>query len=370
MKLINASIKDFSEYVKKTQKKIVLFGAGAVAKTYVPYMASKYEISEYILCAVDNNISKQGSYISLFNRQICIRDITFFTSCNEEYCIWITNGEFYSVIEQLNGIEECCNTDCFVAAVMQMECERKKVLQIWKESDSPLIPRKIHYCWFSGNPIPDSLQKCIDSWSEVCPDYEIVRWDESTFDIKRYKYTLDAYKMHKWGFIPDVARLEILYENGGFYFDTDVKIIKNLDPLRFQTAFCGRERQGHVNFGGGSGCVPHSDVVRRILEFRKDVDFINPNGTINSEASGYYETWPLMEMGLKVEDISQKLEGINVYSSDFFSPYNFINGEELVKNETFSIHYFSGSWITGGDALRKQTREKYSQIKDSMEMLT
>ncbi len=100
------------------------------------------------------------------------------------------------------------------------------------------------------------------------------------------------------------------------------------------------------------------------------MDFINPNGTINSEASGYYETWPLMEMGLKVEDISQKLEGINVYSSDFFSPYNFINGEELVKNETFSIHYFSGSWITGGDALRKQTREKYSQIKDSMEMLT
>ena len=29
------------------------------------------------------------------------------------------------------------------------------------------IPKIIHYCWFGGKPIPEDLQKCIDSWSRL-----------------------------------------------------------------------------------------------------------------------------------------------------------------------------------------------------------
>ena len=46
-----------------------------------------------------------------------------------------------------------------------------------------MIPKIIHYCWFGGNPLPPLAQKCIKSWKKYCPDYEIVRWDESNFDI-------------------------------------------------------------------------------------------------------------------------------------------------------------------------------------------
>ena len=30
-----------------------------------------------------------------------------------------------------------------------------------------MIPKKIHYCWFGGNELPESARKCIDSWKNI-----------------------------------------------------------------------------------------------------------------------------------------------------------------------------------------------------------
>ena len=58
-----------------------------------------------------------------------------------------------------------------------------------------MIPKIIHYCWFGGNPLPPLAQKCIKSWKKYCPDYEIVRWDESNFDINgSLLYVKQAYE--------------------------------------------------------------------------------------------------------------------------------------------------------------------------------
>ena len=46
-----------------------------------------------------------------------------------------------------------------------------------------MIPKTIHYCWFGRGNMPDLAQRCIESWQTVLPDYEIVRWDEDTFDV-------------------------------------------------------------------------------------------------------------------------------------------------------------------------------------------
>ncbi len=46
-----------------------------------------------------------------------------------------------------------------------------------------MIPKKIHYCWFGGNPLPHIAIKCMESWKKFCPDYEIIRWDESNCDM-------------------------------------------------------------------------------------------------------------------------------------------------------------------------------------------
>ena len=69
------------------------------------------------------------------------------------------------------------------------------------------IPKKIHYCWFGGNPLPELAEKCIESWKKNLPDYEIIRWDESNFDFSINDYVKEAYENKKWAFITDYVRL-------------------------------------------------------------------------------------------------------------------------------------------------------------------
>lgn len=35
-----------------------------------------------------------------------------------------------------------------------------------------MIPKKIHYCWFGGNPLSEEVKRYIASWKKYCPDYE------------------------------------------------------------------------------------------------------------------------------------------------------------------------------------------------------
>lgn len=40
-----------------------------------------------------------------------------------------------------------------------------------------MIPKIIHYTWFSGEAFPEKIQNCIDSWHKVMPYFEFVCWD-------------------------------------------------------------------------------------------------------------------------------------------------------------------------------------------------
>lgn len=78
-----------------------------------------------------------------------------------------------------------------------------------------MIPKLIHYCWFGGNPKPEIVEKCIASWKRVCPGWEIVEWNESNYDISKSQFMQEAYALKKWGFVPDCARFDIIYQMGG-----------------------------------------------------------------------------------------------------------------------------------------------------------
>lgn len=372
MKLINTSFQEFAAYVKDTDKNIIFWGAGAIGRVLIPYICSQYSLESKVLGYIDNNPAKQGRDIGLVSRRVPVYSAEFLKKHSvNHYVLMITNGDFYPVLEQLKSMPEAQGVTVCIAPIIQLQEKTQPHIQgIYKCSEEPLIPKTIHYIWFSGTPIPDKLQKCIDSWKEKCPDYEVVRWDASNYDYKKYPYTRQAYEAERWGYVADVARLEILYEYGGFYLDTDVELLKSLDELRFQKGFCGREDWGHVNFGGGSGCVKHLDIVGELLDFRKDVPFLLENGQYNVEASGYYETKPLMDRGLSITNQTEIVEDLTVYASEFFCPYNYISGRENITDQTISIHYFSGSWLgEAGTRYRRETREKFRAVSDRLEPL-
>ena len=100
-----------------------------------------------------------------------------------------------------------------------------------------MIPKVIHYCWFGGNPLPDEAKRCIDSWKKYCPDYKIIEWNESNYDVNSNEYMKAAYNEKKWAFVSDYARVDVVYRYGGIYMDTDVELIKPLDKFLYQSPY-------------------------------------------------------------------------------------------------------------------------------------
>lgn len=78
-----------------------------------------------------------------------------------------------------------------------------------------MIPKVIHYCWFGRNPLPPLAIKCINSWKEHLPDYEIIEWNEDNFPINDFKFAQEAIENRKFAFVSDVCRLYALKEQGG-----------------------------------------------------------------------------------------------------------------------------------------------------------
>lgn len=211
------------------------------------------------------------------------------------------------------------------------------------------IPKIIHYCWVGGNPKPQSVLYCIESWKRFCPDYEIREWNETNYDFSKNEYMRQAYEAKKWGFVPDYARLDIVYTHGGIYFDTDVELLQSLDALLNQDGFMGFENTGDgeffVNCGHGFGAVPHNEVIRQARDLYDQVSFLKEDGTPNLLASPYYTTQSLRQIGLKQENQDQQLPGMMVYASDVLCPKNFRTGKVSRTSRTVSIHHFTASWV-------------------------
>jgi len=212
-----------------------------------------------------------------------------------------------------------------------------------------VIPKKIHYCWFGRNPLPESAIKCIESWQKFFPDYEIIEWNEDNFDVNSILYTAQAYAAKKYAFVSDYARFKILYEHGGLYFDTDVEVIKSFDDILERGAFMGCElaatQGGAVNPGLGLGVNPGLNLYRELLDEYKTRHFINPDGSYNQTTIVSYTTDLLSKKGLKATNEVQKVAGITIYPKDYFNPLNDNTGKLKITSNTHSIHWYNKTWL-------------------------
>lgn len=372
VKLKNLPYTELAEKIRREQKHIIVYGAGVIGQIVIPKIISEWKLEDFLQFFVDADQAKQKEHIRIGDHCYSVKtkaDMQRHCKANKNTVILITNSRFYSILEEMDCMEELDHIEVFIIPVMQLVAFQKmKSRPPQKKSDKALIPKVIHYCWFSGNDMPDHLKKCIASWGKYCPDYEIKRWDESNYDISKNTYMKQAYEHEKWGFIPDYARLDILYTYGGFYLDTDVELLKSLDTLRFQQAFCGVEKWGIVNLGGCSGAVSGHPVIKELLEERKNVPFIRTDGSLNTEASGVYETGPLVRAGMQINNKMQEVKGMTIYPFDYFHPYDYMSGELTMTKNTFSIHHFNGGWLDEKEReQRKRTVAQYSQILRRME---
>ncbi|MCF0132409.1 MAG: glycosyl transferase [Blautia sp.] len=211
-----------------------------------------------------------------------------------------------------------------------------------------MIPKKIHYCWFGKNPKPVSVEKCIASWRKYCPDYVIIEHNEENYDITKHIYMKQAYEHRKWAFVTDYARLDILYEQGGIYLDTDVELIKSLDGLLDCNGFMGFEDEEKVATGLGMGAEKKNPVVAMLMQDYQEAVFVKEDGSFDLTPCTRRNTDCLIrDVGLKADGSYQKLNGFVFYPREYFAPKGAVDRtlKYLTKN-TVSIHHYDASWAT------------------------
>ncbi len=224
------------------------------------------------------------------------------------------------------------------------------------------IPKVINYFWFGGNPLPEEAKKCIASWSKFLPDYKIKCWDESNFDLSSCEYVQEAYKAKKWAFVSDYARIAVLAEYGGLYFDTDMELIKSIDDIIQDGSFINLEKIFNgVQAPGMSamGVVPHLELFEDLVNIYKKRHFILNDGTYDETPIGSYVNEILIKNGVSFSNNITKWNKINFYPARFFSPMTFEDGRLLLKDDTRAIHHYAASWH---DDEEKKATKKVQKI--------
>ncbi len=212
------------------------------------------------------------------------------------------------------------------------------------------IPMVIYYCWF-GNKKPQKVIDCINNWKEMLPDYEIVEineHNEKLFDVeKECKNNLwfkTCYENKMWAYVADYARLKVLYEHGGVYFDTDITVEKDITELLNQNKLIlGWEDQLNINIAVGVVvAVADNFLIKKMLDFYNEAIWYSKLYTIPQIATfvikKYYKLNPSTEI--------TENDDILILPQEYFYPIpiGLNERESFVTQNTYTIHWWDGSW--------------------------
>lgn len=221
-----------------------------------------------------------------------------------------------------------------------------------------MIPKIIHYCWLSDDPIPNKLQSCIDSWHKFLPDYEFVLWDRNRFDVDKIPWTKQAFESKKYAFAADYIRLYAVYTYGGIYMDMDVEVVRPFDPFLSNSYILGYERKESIEagvFGGEKGAM----WIKKCLDYYNDRNFINPDGSFNIR--------PLPRIMFDCLEEERKI--FDIYPNDYLTAKSYETGIVTVTENTFAIHHFAGSWVSDVDRYAHELKKKLTFLPKSIRIV-
>lgn len=223
-----------------------------------------------------------------------------------------------------------------------------------------MIPKIIHYCWLSNDPIPERLKKCMASWKKFLPDYEVMKWDFNRLDKESFVWVKEAFENKKYAFAADFIRLYALYNYGGIYLDMDVEILKSFNNLLKYPYFMCYEHDGSVPEVAAFGVEAKQDWIKDWLQYYKGKHFISEDGSIPKAS-----ITPLPKIAIRqLKSKGYHFESINTPNQitslnkticllpcDYFSPKSYENCKIYLTENTYSIHHFAGSWLPKGQVL-------------------
>lgn len=224
-----------------------------------------------------------------------------------------------------------------------------------------MIPKVIHYCWFGRGEKSALAKKCIESWHKYCPDFEIIEWNEDNFDIAAYPYAQYCYENKKYAFLSDFIRLIVINRYGGIYFDTDVEAVKSLEPLLEYEAFYGFENESNLNTGQGFGAEAGHITAQALLQEYLKIE-PDSHGNYTLAACPKFNTQALLPLGLKLNGMRQTVAGAEILPVEYLNPYDDPTGRLRKTDQTFSIHWYSKSWLGKREVIRSKLTKPFHRL--------
>lgn len=324
-------------------KDVYCFGSGSQAD-WLRRENLGFNMAVNIQAFIDNDSRKSGMVKVIDGISIPIISYKEFVERYTNNAIVITTSMYFAdMISQMDKEEVLEGMPCYIDVFIDNYKLQKQIR--FNHSSDIKIPKIIHYCWFGKNPIPKELQEYMKSWKKYCPDYEIICWDETNYDVSKNRYMRQAYEAKKWAFVSDYARIDVLYKYGGIYLDTDIELVKSLDDLLKCEFFCGFEQGGQVAFGLGIGAVKGHYILKDLLKIYEEVSFVKDDGSLNLTPCPYYQTECLKRYGLKTNGKYQEIKDIVVYPREVLAPENFYGINTCYSEHTHSIHHYNASWL-------------------------
>ena len=210
-----------------------------------------------------------------------------------------------------------------------------------KEWISP-IPRKVHLIWIGGEP-PDYFKLFLGTFQEHFSEFEIKVWGNKeltrknfpkTIDFirkakklqgkqmiddygeKMYNFKLEPLTYSKWAQITDLMRLEIVYNHGGYYFDTTFEILKPMyHLLNRKEPFVGcneypRFKNADILSNSFFGAIKHSRILHKLLSLK------------NLNKIDFHTRWVDFETGPGyLRNGITKKDNVHIFPSKYFYPF-------------------------------------------------
>lgn len=197
-----------------------------------------------------------------------------------------------------------------------------------------MIPRVLHRIWLGDRPMPERFESFWQSWQALNPGWEFVTWTEPPRLRNRAWYQVSRTLAGK----ADIARYEIVLNEGGVYVDCDEEPLRPLDELVVDhDAFACKENDDPPWIANAViGATPgHPAVAAVVAALPAGMRRYGVGQPVHSTGPGLLtRTWATRD-------------DVTLLPSSMFYPVHWSRMEDLggpYPAESFGVHHWAASW--------------------------
>lgn len=214
----------------------------------------------------------------------------------------------------------------------------------------PCIPQIIHFSLPAKT--DGDTERRIQVVRELHPGWEIRIWRDPV-DPKLFRLGHLWQTVNSGAQLADLIRIEVVYQFGGFYADSDFNFHRSLEPLR-HNSFVIASENGTLLTNAFFGATPHHAALEELILDLSRLERL-PKEIPPNESTGphFFARW------LRWRD------DVTVVPRELFYPYNPGETPRAAGPAAFATHIWSGSW--GGKPSRRVYRATRARLIRSLD---